>query len=63
VVGDAALLFDPANREAVAQALLRMTGDPALRRDLAAKGLERVKRFSWRRMAEAILEIYRQAGS
>ncbi len=49
--GDAALLVDPDDREAVAKALVRATGDPELRARLAAAGAERAAGFSWDRSA------------
>lgn len=58
VAGEAALLVDPFRREAIAQALVEISGDTALRAVLVAKGLERVKRFSWEKMAEEMLQVY-----
>jgi glycosyltransferase involved in cell wall biosynthesis len=61
IAGGAALLFDPADVSAMAAALVRITSDEALRSHLIAKGLVRVKAFSWRRTAEKLLEIYKEA--
>jgi glycosyltransferase involved in cell wall biosynthesis len=41
--GDAALLIPPGDPDAAAQALDRIAGDPELRRELVAKGIERVR--------------------
>lgn len=61
VAGDAALLFDPADVEAMAGAMRRLVADPDLRRDLAARGLARCRAYTWRRTADQTLEAIRQA--
>jgi glycosyltransferase involved in cell wall biosynthesis len=50
VCGDAALLVDPDDEDALADALERALGDPGL----AAAGPPRAARFSWARTAEAV---------
>jgi glycosyltransferase involved in cell wall biosynthesis len=59
ITAGAALLFDPKSVPAIAEALVMITGDEALRRDLIEKGFARVKAFSWRKMAEEFLAIYK----
>jgi glycosyltransferase involved in cell wall biosynthesis len=61
VAGDAALLFDPADTAGIARALRRLLGDPDLRTDLARRGAERARSFTWRRTAELTLASYRRA--
>ncbi len=61
VVGDAALLFDPLDERAIRAALERVCADSALRADLAARGRQQAKRFSWEQTARQTLEVYRQA--
>ncbi len=61
VVGDAALTVDPEDVGAIADALERVLTDDALRRDLAARGLERVKAFSWDRTTNLTLATYQRA--
>ncbi|HMQ32356.1 MAG TPA: glycosyltransferase family 1 protein, partial [Chloroflexaceae bacterium] len=58
VVGDAALTFDPASPEALAEGLARLLGDAELRRELRARGLRRAREFSWRRTALGTLRVY-----
>ena len=60
VVGDAALLIDPMNPAAIAQAMRRVLEDPALRADLIRRGCERVKAFSWERSAARTLQVYEE---
>jgi glycosyltransferase involved in cell wall biosynthesis len=50
--GDAALLADPGDPEVFADALLRAVADEAERERLSVAGLERARRFTWRRAAE-----------
>lgn len=57
VAGDAAILVDPHNTEELAGALSRVLGDPDLRRNLAERGLQRVRHFSWQKCAEQTLQI------
>jgi glycosyltransferase involved in cell wall biosynthesis len=46
VTGEAALLVEPGDVQALAGALIQVTRDPELRRNLAAAGLEQARRFS-----------------
>ncbi len=61
VAGDAALLVDPFDVDALAGALERIAGDEALRADLATRGARRVRCFSWERAAQETLAVYREA--
>jgi glycosyltransferase involved in cell wall biosynthesis len=61
VAGDAALLFDPRSEPAIAQAIERLLGDPALARDLRERGLARARGFSWERTARLTLDSYARA--
>lgn len=49
--GDAALLVDPLDPEAISAALARIVGDEGLRRELVRRGFEQARQFSWRRCA------------
>jgi glycosyltransferase involved in cell wall biosynthesis len=59
--GDAALLFDPGDKHAIAEAILRLLSDESLRDDLRARGLLRAGQFSWERAAQLTLDSYRRA--
>jgi glycosyltransferase involved in cell wall biosynthesis len=61
VVGDAGLLIDPFDVEALAQAIARVIDDSDLRERLRARGLERASHFSWRTTARLTLEAYKRA--
>ncbi|MBC7315226.1 MAG: glycosyltransferase family 4 protein [Chloroflexi bacterium] len=57
--GDAALLVDPRDVEAIAEALWRLLEDASLRNALRARGFEQVRRFSWVASARTVCTIYR----
>jgi glycosyltransferase involved in cell wall biosynthesis len=61
VAGDAALLFDPEDVAAIADALERLLTDDALAQRLGEAGREQAQQFSWRRAAEGTLASYRRA--
>lgn len=61
IVGDAALTLDPTDITALADAMLRVAKDDALRRDLRQAGLDRARQFTWNRTAQMTLESYRAA--
>ncbi len=61
VAGDAALLVDPMDVDAIAEAMLRLSQDEALREELIAKGHENVKRFSWEKAARETLAVLERA--
>ncbi len=58
VVGDAAVLIDPHDPDAIADGLRRVLTDPALREDLRARGLARAREYSWDRSIRRVREIY-----
>ena len=60
VVGNAGLLVDPLEVEAIAEGLTRLMGDDALRASLAAKGPLQARRFSWQDSARVILSLLRR---
>jgi glycosyltransferase involved in cell wall biosynthesis len=61
VAGDAALLVDPNDLDAIAEGLDRLFGDPGLRERLVAAGRERLGAFSWERAAASTAEVLRNA--
>ncbi len=57
IAGDATLLFDPGDRDALVQHLKDVSSDDDLRKRLTAAGLDRVKQFTWDAAAEDIYKI------
>ncbi|HZL30483.1 MAG TPA: glycosyltransferase family 1 protein [Pseudolabrys sp.] len=60
VVGDAALLFDPKDVDALRDALVRITESAALRDDLVRRGHAQRKLFTWERCVQQTLDVYRR---
>jgi glycosyltransferase involved in cell wall biosynthesis len=58
VVGDAAVLVDPFDVNAISTAIERVITDSPLRAALQAKSLERAKLFDWRETARQTLAVY-----
>jgi glycosyltransferase involved in cell wall biosynthesis len=59
VTGDAALRCEATDDEAIAEDILRVLGNAALREELARRGREQAGRFSWRSCAETTVGVYR----
>ncbi len=58
VSGDAAYLVDPYDPKQITAAMKDIMNNISLRQDLVGKGLAQSARFSWRKMAEDVKEIY-----
>ncbi|MGH9384693.1 MAG: glycosyltransferase family 4 protein, partial [Vicinamibacterales bacterium] len=56
IAGNAALLVDPYDPDAIAAGIQRAVTDESLRADLVARGLARARTFSW---AQSVAEIHR----
>jgi len=59
--GDAAEHVPALDAEALAEAMRRVLGDPALRERMRAAGAARAAQFTWERTAEATRAVYREA--
>jgi glycosyltransferase involved in cell wall biosynthesis len=59
--GDAALLVDPYDVDAIAGGLYRLLTDGALREELRQRGLAHAARFTWQRTAVETAGVYRRA--
>jgi glycosyltransferase involved in cell wall biosynthesis len=60
VVGDAGVLVDPADPDALGDALVAYLADPARQRELRARARPRAAGFSWDRAAADTLAVYRR---
>jgi alpha-1,3-rhamnosyl/mannosyltransferase len=56
--GDAALLVECRDEEALAQAIERLAGDAALRADLVRRSRARAVQFPWSRTAAETARVY-----
>jgi glycosyltransferase involved in cell wall biosynthesis len=60
LAGDAALLVDPIDVEAIATATARVLGNPGLASDMRERGLRRASTYTWERTACATLDVYKE---
>lgn len=63
VLGPAAIYFNPENVDDMARAIMEGLDNENLRRNLVAAGKQQAEKYSWRKMAEEILEIYKKSSS
>jgi glycosyltransferase involved in cell wall biosynthesis len=61
ITGDAALLIDPNDERALANALIEVVNNDRLRAELREKGIAQAKKFTWRDAAEKTLRLYQEA--
>ena len=61
ITGDAALLIDPNDERALANALIEIMNNDRLRAELREKGIAQAKKFTWRDAAEKTLRLYKEA--
>lgn len=61
VYGDAALYFDPLSVDDIAAVIERYLTNTELRQRQIELGYEQFKKYSWKRMAEQTLDIYKKA--
>ena len=60
VAGDAALLVEPEDSDVLRDALRCLVRDGELRRELAGRGTERARMFSWEKAVRETWEVYRK---
>jgi glycosyltransferase involved in cell wall biosynthesis len=59
VLEGATVMVEPGDVMDLAAAITRVLSDDGLRNELSEKGMETVKRFSWERMADRLMNVYR----
>jgi glycosyltransferase involved in cell wall biosynthesis len=63
VAGNAAILVDPYDPQAIADGIRRVMTDGPLRAELRRKGLARAQQFSWETSVRRVREIYREVAA
>jgi len=58
VAGRAAMLIDPEDINALAEALRRLADNQELRRDLGHRGIERAREFTWEKAVRRTWDVY-----
>lgn len=59
VYGKAAHYFDPLNIDDIARAITEVLGNEKLQQQLSKSGYEQIKKYSWKKMAQQTLKIYK----
>ena len=60
VTGDAAILVDPHDTNAIANAIARILGDEQLREELRQKGYLQAQHYTWPKAAHKMLTVYQK---
>ncbi|WP_295856806.1 glycosyltransferase family 1 protein [uncultured Oscillibacter sp.] len=60
IAGDAACFVDPFDEDSIADGIIRVLKEKEYAKDLAKKGREQIRRFSWDASAEALVNICRE---
>lgn len=58
IVADAGILVDPYDMEDICEAMYKLSQSTEYRNALQEKALEQAKKFSWRKTAQQVVEIY-----
>ncbi len=59
IVGDAGLLINPTEPEAISEAMTKILSNEKLRQELIQKSLQRSSRFSWKECAKETLALFK----
>ncbi len=60
IAGDVALLVDAYDSDELANAVINMLTDDELRKKSTRKGIEKVKKYTWKRAHEQVFSIYKR---
>ncbi len=60
ILEDSAYYFDAKDPEVMARSIEKVLADENLRAELVKKGYQQIKKYSWKRMAEQTLEVYKK---
>lgn len=62
IYGDAVLYFNPRDANDITNKIMQILANEKLRAELVSKGKSKVKLYSWRKMAEETLKVYKTVG-
>ena len=60
VLDDTPLFFDPKSEDSCAEAIIKVLDSSSLKKELANKGYNHIKKFSWKSSAEKTLNVYKR---
>jgi glycosyltransferase involved in cell wall biosynthesis len=61
VVGDAGIMIDPNDDDALCHAMLRVYSSAKIRRDMTVNSLAQAEKFSWKKCAAQTIDVYKAA--
>lgn len=61
IVSDARILVDPDDPEEITEVIRKVLSDESSRKKLIARGLNRVREFTWEKTAGETLAVYEKA--
>ncbi len=59
ILEDAVLYFDPRDLHEISQAMIKVYSDQKVRQGLIARGFRQVEKYSWEKMAQETLDVYK----
>lgn len=62
ILGDAAVYFDPSSQDDMVRVVGGLINNDAQRTELIMQGKQQAQKYSWRRMAEQIMQVYNNNG-
>ena len=63
VLGDSAIMVNPYSIDSIAEGITKVLGAASLRNELKRKGVERVKKYSWKKTASEMVKVFEEAGN
>jgi glycosyltransferase involved in cell wall biosynthesis len=63
VVGEAGLLVDPYDVEALAEAMITVLDDDDLKREMSKKSIAQARRFSWEKASAELLAVCQEVAA
>lgn len=60
VVGEGGIMINPRDIDALTEAIHKVLNDEELRKELSKKGLQRAKKFNWKKTAKETLKVYEE---
>jgi glycosyltransferase involved in cell wall biosynthesis len=63
VLGDSAFYFDAREEKNIADGIRKLLKDDKLQKELVRKGYLQIQKYSWKKMAEETLEIYKMSNT
>ncbi len=60
ILGEAVLFFNPKNQKDIASKIKKVLEDEKIKNNLIEKGFSQIQKYSWQKMSQEILKIYKE---